>query len=85
MIVDANDMLADFNAVINEVTEFAGLPEHSYIYDSSREHKTGCDGRDRRVGNNYFVPGGRFVNMIQYVLCDFYIFVKAMWALGGYI
>ena len=64
MIVDANDMLADFNAVINEVTEFAGLPEHSYIYDASREHKTGCDGRDRRVGNNYFVPGGRFVNTI---------------------
>ena len=43
MIIDSSDMLKNFTHVVAAVIEFAGLPEHSYKYDSSHEHKTGCD------------------------------------------
>eukprot|EP00904_Undaria_pinnatifida_P002702 jgi/Undpi1/12432/HiC_scaffold_5.g02103.m1 len=42
MIIDGSDMLKDLTAVVAAVTEFAGMPEHNYTYDSSHEHKTGC-------------------------------------------
>lgn len=62
MIVDASDMLADFVAVVTAVAEFSGLPAHTFKYNPSREHKTGCLARDQKFHNNYFVDGGRFVN-----------------------
>ena len=65
MIIDASDMLANFSAVVNAVATFAGLPEHDFQYDPSHEHKTGCLEYDQRLGNNYFVPGGRCGN--QYI------------------
>eukprot|EP00904_Undaria_pinnatifida_P002698 jgi/Undpi1/12429/HiC_scaffold_5.g02101.m1 len=43
MIIDSSDMFKNFTHVVAAVTEFAGMPEHSYMYDSSHEHKTGCD------------------------------------------
>lgn len=61
MIIDASDMLTDAVAVVTAVAEFAGLPAHTFEYDSSNEHKTGCLERDHRMGTNYFVDGGRFV------------------------
>ena len=54
-------MLTDMVAVVAAVAEFAGLPAHTFEYDSSHEHKTGCLERDHRMGTNYFVDGGRFV------------------------
>ena len=61
MIIDASDMLTDAVAVVTAVAEFAGLPAHTFQYDSSREHKTGCPGQERRMGTNIFGDGGRFV------------------------
>eukprot|EP00904_Undaria_pinnatifida_P005118 jgi/Undpi1/1736/HiC_scaffold_11.g05126.m1 len=67
MIIDASDMLANFSAVVNAVATFAGLPEHDFQYDPSHEHKTGCLEYDQRLGNNYFVPGGRYDMMYEEV------------------
>ena len=53
MIIDSSDLFKNFTHVVAAVTEFAGMPEHNYMYDSSHEHKTGCDKPE----------GGRFVKM----------------------
>lgn len=62
MIIDASEMLADLIAVVTAVAEFAGLPAHTFVYDPSKEHKTGCTERDHRSGRDYFIDGGRLVN-----------------------
>lgn len=61
MVIDSSEMFADFTTVLAAVADFAGLPEHSLKYDSSREYR-GCNVHGRRHGNDYFGPGGRFAH-----------------------
>lgn len=63
MIIEASEMFADFTATVAAVVDFAGLPEHSFVYNAEREHASGgCEEDDRRMGLNYFAPDGRLVH-----------------------
>lgn len=60
MVIDAEEMYADFTSVLASVADFAGLSEHRFVYNSKLDHKnSGCAQQDHLEGNDYFVKGGR--------------------------
>eukprot|EP00904_Undaria_pinnatifida_P000341 jgi/Undpi1/10307/HiC_scaffold_28.g12758.m1 len=65
MVIDWSELLEDFTGVTTAVAKFAGLPQHSFKYDPSNEHKTGCSIRDHAIGNDFFAEGGRYDMMVD--------------------